>query len=146
MTITVPVWMATRARIVPKVWNIIFLLGYITVESKVTYVWFSDPSVSLYWRNFKFLILLLTIHTMIYNDVRMCLLFSRKRDLHFAWITSVSCETLAMFNIYLYFQISIIVTMYVPVWLLLKKKRNDSKTKLEAHFFSHTKTWFRIYT
>ena len=28
-------------------WNIIFLLGYITVESKVTNVWFSDPSVSL---------------------------------------------------------------------------------------------------
>ena len=41
-----------------------------------------------------------------------------------------------MFNIYLYFQISIIVTFIVPEWLILKKKLRDSKTKLEAHLFS----------
>ena len=76
----------------------------------------------------------------------MCLLFSRKRDLHFAWTTSISCETFSMFNIYLYFQISIIVTMHVPVWLLLKKKCTDSKTKLEALFFPYTKPGFCIYT
>ena len=52
----------------------------------------------------------------------------------------------AMFNIYLYFQISIIATMHVPVWLLLKKKCTDSKTKLEALFFPFTKPGFCIYT
>ena len=41
-----------------------------------------------------------------------------------------------MFNTCLYFQISIIVTIFVPKWLLLKKKLSDSKTKLEALFSS----------
>ena len=41
-----------------------------------------------------------------------------------------------MFNTYLYFQISIIVTIIVPEELLLKKKLSDSKTKLEALFSS----------
>ena len=36
--------------------------------------------------------------------------------------------------------------MHVAVWLLLKKKCTDSKTKLEALFFPYTKPGFCIYT
>ena len=45
---------------------------------------------------------------MIYSDVTMCSLSFRKRDLHFARITSISNENFSMFTIYLYFRISII--------------------------------------
>ena len=78
---------------------------------------------------------------MIYNDVRKCSLSFRKQNLRFAWTTSISSEKLnfAMFNIYLYFQISINVTMLFPVWPLLKNKCSDSKTKFEVLFFSYTK-------
>ena len=45
-------------------------------------------------------------------------------------------EHFAMFNSYRYFQISIISTIIVPEWLLLKKSLSDSKTKLESLFSS----------
>ena len=45
-------------------------------------------------------------------------------------------EHFAMVNSYLYVQISIISTISVPEWLLLKKKLSDSKRRLEALFSS----------
>ena len=87
----------------------------------------------------------LTRYIMIYKDVRMCSVSSWKRVLHFAWETSISRNKFAMLNIHIYSQISIIVTMLVPEWLLLKKKYSDSKTKLKALFFSYKKPWFWIH-
>ena len=48
-------------------------------------------------------------------------------------------QKVVMFNSYLYFQILINVNLLVLVWLLLQKKRSDSKTKFEVLFFSYTK-------
>ena len=52
---------------------------------------------------------------------------------------NILSEHFAMFNSYLYVQISIISTIILPEWLLLKKKLRYSKTKLEAFFSSFRK-------
>ena len=86
-------------------------------------------------------------HLSLYSDINIGVFsfFPQKGVLHFAWETSISRNKFAMLNIPLYSQISIILTMFLPEWLLLKKKCSDSKTKLKALFFSSRKPGFWIH-
>ena len=106
----------------------------------------------VYWsfgcslRNFKFLILLLTIHTMIYNDVRMCLLFSRKRDLHFAWITGFLWNACHVQHLSLFSDINN-CDYACPCMASLKEETQWLKNEVGSSFlFSHENMTSDIYT
>ena len=52
-------------------------------------------------------------HKMIYNDVKICSSSPKKQTLYFASLAPVSIDKVAMFNSYLYFQISMIIATLI---------------------------------
>ena len=52
-------------------------------------------------------------HKMIYNDVKICSSSPKKQTLYFASLAPVSSNKVAMFNSYLYFQISMIIVTLI---------------------------------
>ena len=87
----------------------------------------------------------LTRYTMIYNDVRVCSVTSRKRSPTFC-MRNLDFEEQICHAQHSYLFSDINNCDYTCTWMAsLKGERSDSKTKLKALLFSYKKPWFWIH-